>query len=500
MPELTSSSQDPVTQSIVGVTILLIFALLVLEKAHRVLVVMGAVALLWLVTYTTPYHAITFEATGRALDFNVIFLLAAMMTLVGVLKSTGVFEWAVARLMVRAEGRPLRAQRLVAWFTGVLSAVCDNVTTVVFMTPMATGLSRQLRVAPVVILLPMIMASNIGGTATLIGDPPNIMIGSGAHLSFLDFVVNLTVPIVLMMFALEWISRRYYRSGLAVVPSAGASAVAVPDIQDPRLLRWTLVITAVVFVGFFTHGWTGMPAAVPATIGAAAALIVQDVLYLRRHRPTAAERAHGLLDIIEREIEWPTLLFFTFLFIAVGAAVETGLIARLAEGLHWAVDTGASAMNLSPQGTLIFAALLILWVSGVLSALVDNIPFVAVAIPIVARLVATLNGDTQVLWWALALGACLGGNGSAVGASANVTTIGLAERSGERISFREFLRFGSRVTAMTLLMSSAFIASHVVLGQRMTLWIGLALIAIILLIRVVAPPAWEQMAERAVNR
>src|SRR5512141_986275 len=191
-PELAGSTQDVVSQSIVGVLIVAMFALLTLEKTHRVLVVLGSVALMWLITYLTPWRLMTFEGTAAALDLNVLFLLAAMMALVGVLKTTGVFQWAVAKLMVRANGKPLLAQRLVAWFTAVLSAFADNVTTVIFVTPMATGMARQLRVRPVVILLPMVMASNIGGTATLIGDPPNIMIGSGAHLTFMQFIQNLT--------------------------------------------------------------------------------------------------------------------------------------------------------------------------------------------------------------------------------------------------------------------------------------------------------------------
>ncbi len=485
--ELTGSTQDAVSQGVVGVLIVLIFALLTLEKTHRVLVVLGAVAVLWAVTYLTPYRLMSFESTAGALDLNVLFLLAAMMALVGVLKSTGVFQWAVAQLMLRARGKPLLAQRLVAWFTAILSAFCDNVTTVIFVTPMATGMSKQLRIRPVVLLLPMVMASNIGGTATLIGDPPNIMIGSGAHLSFMDFVINLTVPVILMMFVLERMSRRTYADDLGETPADAAVMVDIPPIIDPQLLRWSLAITAGVFIGFFTHGVTGMPVAVPAVLGAAAALIVQDVLYLRTHRPTASERVHGLLGIIEREIEWPTLLFFTFLFIVVGAAVETGLINRIAEGLKWAIASGGATMGLSPRGTLLFAALLVLWTSGFLSALIDNIPYVAVSIPIVAQLTSSMAGDTQVLWWALSLGACLGGNGTAVGASANVTTIGLAERDGAHISFIEFTRFGSRVAGATLVVSSLFVASHIFLGARATFWSGLGLIAIILLVRFLAP-------------
>jgi Na+/H+ antiporter NhaD/arsenite permease-like protein len=461
-----------------------VFTLLTIEAAHRLVVVLGAVALLWLITYFTPYHLLSFEGTAAALDLNVLVLLAGMMAVVGVLKTTGVFEWAVARLLLRAKGRPVLVLGLVAWFTALTSAFLDNVTTVVFMTPMAIALTRQLRLAPAAILLPMVMASNIGGTATLIGDPPNIMIGSGAGLSFLQFVENLAPPIIVMMFWLVFFSERTYRRALA--EGGGASSVALerPPLADPVLAKWMAVIGAVVLVGFLTHHITGMPAAVPATVGAAAALIVQDRLYVRRKRPTAAERVHGVLSVTERDIEWPTLAFFGFLFIIVGAAVQTGLIGTLASTLQNGITSGSQALGLSPLGTLFFAAVIICWVSGTMSALIDNIPFVAVAIPVVAQLVAALQGDTQVLWWALSLGACLGGNATPIGASANVTTIGLAEREGARISFRSFARYGTVVAAGTLVIATAWLALFVFAGQAMAGWLSVGVVAVLAAYRI----------------
>jgi Na+/H+ antiporter NhaD/arsenite permease-like protein len=349
---------------------------------------------------------------------------------------------------------------------------------------MALEMARLTGVRPLAYLLPMVMAANVGGTATLIGDPPNIMIGSGANLSFMDFIYDLTVPVLWMMLMLEVVARRWYRTDLASARAADESFTQ-PDIQDRQLLRWSLAITAGIFLGFVTHSWTGMPVAVPAVIGAAAILIVQDVLYLRRHRPSHAERVHGLLDVIEKEIEWPTLSFFAFLFIAVGAAVETGLIDTMANGLAWVINTGQSSFGLSTQGTLLFGALMICWASGILSALIDNIPFVAVAIPIVARLTGTLSGPTEVLWWALSLGACLGGNGSAIGASANVTTMGLAERGGTRITFAEFTRFGAFVTFLTLLVSSVFLSGYVYLGDALVFRVGLAGLLVVGVVRLV---------------
>lgn len=480
--EALLSTTDPVSRGLVAAILIGVFVLLAREAAHRVVVVLGAVAVLWLITYLTPYHLITFERTREALDLNVLVLLAAMMALVGVLKTTGVFAWAVAHLLRRAGGRPLVALSLVAWFTAVLSAFLDNVTTVIFVTPMVIGLATRMGLRPAPLLLPMIMASNIGGTATLIGDPPNIMIGSGANLSFIEFVRTLTLPCAVMMFWLLAFSRRRFGRELVATEEtiARSADVPVPALTNPVLARWMLGISAAVLIGFLTHHLTGMPAAVPATLGAAAALIVQDRLYLRKHRPTASERIHGVLTVTERDIEWPTLAFFGFLFIIVGAAVETGLIASIANGLERSIALGEQSLGLSPQATLLLAAVLICWTSGILSGLIDNIPFVAVSIPIVAQLAGTLPGDTQVLWWALSLGACLGGNATPIGASANVTTLGLAEREGHQLTFGQFARFGAPIALGTLAISSAFLALFVYLGRTGALLAtGLALAVIV---------------------
>ena len=465
--ELVASTTDPVSQLIVAVLLVGLFAVLAIEAAHRVLVVMVAVAILWAVTYFTPFHLLPLESTAAALDINVLLLLAAMMALVGVLKETGVFAWAVERLLERFGSDPARAIAVLWWFTAISSAFVDNVTTVIFVTPIVLATVKRLDAPPILVLLPTIMAANIGGTATLIGDPPNIMIGSGAGLTFMDFLAELSIPTLIMMCALHWWAVRRLRAVMgpaADAPKRGDEPGYGPEITDPGLLKWLGAISLLVLVGFVTHGITGMPASVPAVIGATAALVVQDFRYLRAIRPTHEERSHGILHVLEKEIEWPTLTFFAFLFILVGAAVETGLIGTLAAGLERAVQAGRETFGLGDAGTLFLAAFLVLWVAGVLSAFMDNIPFVAVSIPIIAALIASMPGDGRVLWWALSLGACLGGNGTPIGASANVTTLGLAERGGVRISFREFMVTGMKVMGFTLIVATVFLGGYIALG------------------------------------
>jgi Na+/H+ antiporter NhaD/arsenite permease-like protein len=477
------STTDPISQGIVALLLVALFAVLAIEKAHRVLVVMSAVALMWGVTYLTPYKLLTFEAAAQALDVNVLLLLAAMMALVGVLKATGVFGWAVERILERFGGQPVRAITLLWWFTGIASAFLDNVTTVIFVTPIVLATTQRIGAPAPLVLLPVIMAANIGGTATLIGDPPNIMIGSGAGLTFLQFVQELSIPVLIMMCGLHWWGARRLRAAMGSRADAPVKADAPgdgPRITDPGLLRWLGAISAFVLVGFVTHGITHMPAAVPALLGATAALVVQDVRYLRAARPSHEERQHGILHVLEKEIEWPTLTFFAFLFILVGAAVGTGLIETLAGALREGITAGSTAMGLGERGTLIFAALLVCWVAGILSAVMDNIPFVAVSIPIIASLVAALPGDATVLWWALSLGACLGGNGTPIGASANVTTLGIAERQGIRISFADFVAVGARVTAFTLVVASVFLVGYVGLGPDRVAVAGAGVLAVAL--------------------
>jgi Na+/H+ antiporter NhaD/arsenite permease-like protein len=480
------STRDAPSQAIVAAILVGVFALLAADRVHRVLIPIGAVALVWLISYFTPFRLISFEVAKQAIDLNVILLLFAMMALVGVLKTTNVFPWAVDRLMERSRGNPNRSAALIIWFTGVLSAVLDNVTTVIFTYPMASDMARRLRLNAAAFLLPMVMAANIGGTATLIGDPPNVLIGADPRtgLSFMAFIYNLTVPCAFMMVALLWHARRYYAADIGRAADIDHGEAATPTgakLDNVPLLRATCWITALVFVGFMTHTLTDMPVSVPAVIGIAAILFAQDYYYLKVHRPTPEERQHGVLAILEKDVEWPTLAFFLFLFVLVGAAVATGLIDSLALALAWLIDAISHGLALPPRATLLVAALIVLWSSGFLSAVIDNIPYTAVTIPLVASLLSRLDAgpDGQVLWWALALGACLGGNGTLIGASANVTVTGLAEKDGKRISFNEFTRYGAPVTALTLAMSSIYLVLWLYLGSAIVNLVGAAVLVVL---------------------
>ena len=260
------------------------------------------------------------------------------------------------------------------------------------------------------------------------------------------------------------------------------------------LLRATCWITALIFAGFMTHTLTHMPVAVPAVIGIAAILFAQDYYYLKAHQPTPEERQHGVLAILEKDIEWPTLAFFIFLFVLVGAAVATGLIESLAHALAWIIRGASTGFGLPPRATLLLAALIVLWVSGFLSAVIDNIPYTAVTIPLVATLLSRMQAgpDGQVLWWALALGTCLGGNGTLIGASANVAVIGMAEKDGKRISFNEFTAFGSRVAGLTLVMSSAYLAMWLYIGSTIVNLAGVAVLLVLFAIYGRARPGRRQ--------
>ena len=354
------------------------------------------------------------------------------MVIAGVLRQTGFFRWLGIRSAQAARGDPVRLLVVLSVVTAVASAFIDNVTTVVLLTPVVLSIARTLGISPVPYLISIILASNIGGTATLIGDPPNILIGSASGLDFVAFAVNLT-PIVVVIFGVFLLTMVLLFRGQLQVPDerreAALEAVNEEIITDRGLLVRTLVILGLVIVGFLFHGLLGLQVATIALLGATVLLLVSGI------------------DVNEalRGVEWVTLFFFVGLFILVEAVVRTGIVGGIASGILEATggDPGTTTMAL-------------LWFSAGASAIVDNIPYTATAIPIVHQLIAA-GLPSDALWWSLALGACLGGNLTVVGASANVVVANLGERGGHPIRFGEFLRYGAVVTVGSMAIASVYV-------------------------------------------
>lgn len=399
------------------------YTLIATEWIHRVAAALGGAALMLALGFTDGETA--YYSPDAGIDWNVIFLLLGMMVIVGIIKETGLFEMLAIKAVQVARGRPFVVMTLLVVLTAVASALLDNVTTILLVAPVTFLLCERLEMPIAPFLIAEVMASNIGGTATLIGDPPNIIIASRAGLSFNDFVVNLAPFVLILLVAFVIVSRFLFRSAFVANAERVREMMALSPraaIRDRVLLWQSVVVLLVVLVGFVLHATLHFEPSVVALLGAGLLVLVS----------TATTQ-----QAIEA-VEWETLVFFMGLFVMVGALVETGVIGRLADEL-------ASATG----GDLWLTTVVILVASLVLSGLVDNIPYVATMSPVVATLVAQGGGDRTVLWWALALGADLGGNATAVGASANVVAMGLAERNGTPISFWTFTRYGLVVTALS---------------------------------------------------
>jgi Na+/H+ antiporter NhaD/arsenite permease-like protein len=403
------------------------YVLIATEKVHRVTAAVGGAVLMLLVGATNAEHAFFSEEAG--IDWNVIFLLLGMMLIVSVLQRTGAFEYVAIWAVKRARGYPFRVMVILILVTAVASALLDNVTTVLLIAPVTLLVCDRLGVPVAPFLIAEALASNIGGTATLVGDPPNIIIASRAGLSYNDFLVHLAPIVILLLVVFIGLCRWLFRSAFRYDPQRAASVMQLNErdsIRDVRLLVVSGVVLVVVTAAFVLHTVLHFEPSVVALVG--------GLILLAASRLDAHE--------VAKEVEWPTLVFFAGLFVMVGALVSTGVIGRIGDAATAAVE-----------GNLWGASLGLLWGSAFLSAIVDNIPYVATMSPIVAQLVeadAGAVGGPHVLWWALALGADLGGNATAVGASANVVILGLAERAGHRISFWGFTKYGLVVTAITI--------------------------------------------------
>ncbi|HCT76919.1 MAG TPA: hypothetical protein DGG94_22360 [Micromonosporaceae bacterium] len=401
------------------------YTLIATEKIHRVAAAAGGASLMLLIGATDAEHAFFSEHAG--IDWNVIFLLVGMMLIVAVMKRTGGFEYVAIWAAKKAKGRPFRVMVILVLVTAIASAALDNVTTVLLIAPVTFLVCDRLGVPVIPFLIAEAMASNIGGTATLVGDPPNIIIASRGGLSYNDFLIHLAPIVIVLMIVFVVLCRWLFRKAFVYQPGKAAKVMELRErdaIRDPRLLAISMAVLALVTAAFVLHTVLHLEPSVVAIIG--------GLLLLALSRLDA--------DQVAKDVEWPTLVFFAGLFIMVGALVNTGVIGQISQAATDAVG-----------GRLWPATLVLLWGSAFLSAIVDNIPYVATMSPIVADLVNGFPaGQGNVLWWSLALGADLGGNATAIGASANVVILGMAERAGKRISFWEFTKYGLIVTVITI--------------------------------------------------
>jgi Na+/H+ antiporter NhaD/arsenite permease-like protein len=409
---------------IATIVLLATYTLIAAEVMHRTLAALLGAAVLLFLTYTAGtfdknYFILSFEDAIGAIDMNVIFLLMGMMIIVGVLKKTGLFQWLAYKSYALARGNIFVLSFILQIVTAVCSAFLDNVTTMLLMIPVTIEIAVTLKIHPLILLVPEVFASNVGGTATLIGDPPNILIGSYANLTFAQFVINLALVcglclVISCLWYLWWYKKGYMEADVKDVNRTIDYLKEEYRITDKKLTIMGLGILAFVILLFVVHGVLHMEPSIAALIGAMLLLTISRV---------------DIVEMLEHEVEWPTLVFFIALFMVIAGAEETGLIQMIAQ---W-------VLNVS-QGNLTIAIIMILWVSAIASAFIDNIPFTATMLPIVLFLNESMGVTNNVLWWSLALGACLGGNGTMIGASANVVTVGLAEKAGYHISFLGYMR------------------------------------------------------------
>ncbi|MFJ8953125.1 SLC13 family permease [Streptomyces sp. NPDC102381] len=408
------------------------YALIISEKIHRVAAALGGAGLMLAIGAADDKSA--FYSTDSGVDWNVIFLLMGMMMIVGVLKKTGMFEYLAIWAVKRARAKPFRVLAMLIVITALASALLDNVTTVLLIAPVTLLVCERLALPVAPFLIAEVFASNIGGTATLVGDPPNIIIASRAGLTFNDFLVHLAPLSAVLTVVLVLLCRIMFRKAFVFDEERAAEVMALEEreaIQNPRLLVQGLVVLALVVAGFVLHPVLHYEPSIVALLGAGLLVAVSTV---------------ETGDVLE-EVEWPTLAFFAGLFVMIGGLIETGVISEISKALADVIG-----------GNELGGSMVLLGASAGLSGIVDNIPYVATMAPITADLVHDMGGGSDhILWWALTLGADLGGNATAIGASANVVVLGIAERNRQPISFWQFTKYGLIVTAVTVAISAAYI-------------------------------------------
>ncbi|MBS0182023.1 MAG: ArsB/NhaD family transporter [Nitrospira sp.] len=428
----------------------LCYVLIMTERLHKTIVALFGAAVMIGLGVVSQEEA--FYSHEFGVDYNVVFLLIGMMVIINIVRETGLFEVLAVWAAQRADAKPFRLLVLLAILTAALSAMLDNVTTVLLMAPVTLAITKRLELNPVTFLMTEALASNIGGTATLVGDPPNIMIASKAELGYLDFLFVLgPIVIVIMAVFLTALWLMFGRT-MTVAPHLREAVLALSSwesVPDEAFLRRCLILLVVVNVGFCVHSLVQLEPATIALLGASLFMVIGHA----RRKPEDTEELTYLA-----EVEWKTIFFFIGLFILVGGLVKVGVIRYLADQLV-AVT----------RGNLTGSTMAVLWGSAILSAVVDNIPYVAAMNPLIVDLARSLHPemtdyvalvhqpDIIPLWWALALGACLGGNGTIIGASANVVIVDIARKSGYRITFWQFLKFGFPVMIGSVALSAIYL-------------------------------------------
>ncbi|RLE57130.1 MAG: hypothetical protein DRJ40_02090 [Thermoprotei archaeon] len=425
---------DPLNLALGFAVLAVVYVLLGLELLPRPAVAIVGAGLV--VGLNIVLHFTSFRTLLEGVDLDTILLLMCMMSMVGVLSRTGVFDYIASRMLVKFCRKPFVLVVVLSSFTAVVSAFIDNVTTVLLVSPVVISLCRRLGIDPRPLLLSVVFASNIGGTATLIGDPPNILIGSVAKLGFMEFIRNLTPIVVIDFIAFIALTKLLFRSWFTAyrrqVKLLGLSELHHPTRPiEKSMLKKVLIAFTIAISLFFLEDIFKYPPAIPSMIGAGVLMLL-------------LRKSINLEDVI-KDIDWPTLVFFMGMFIVIKGVEELGVIRFIANSIL------ASSQDLK------VLLMLILWISAIASALIDNIPFVMSMIPVISIISTTLNIDPRPLYWALSLGGCLGGNGTLIGASANVVVAGIADKHGYHISFTEFLKYGMPVMLTTVGLSAPYL-------------------------------------------
>lgn len=412
---------------IIAVAVFLIVILLIItERVHRTAAAMAGAVVLILTGVMSADKALSY------IDFNTIGVLVGMMIFVAIVRRSGMFEYIAVRAAKAVHGDPWKIMVAFTLITALLSAILDNVTTVLLVGPMSIAIARMLKIDPVPFLMGQILASNVGGTATLIGDPPNIMIGSAAHLSFMDFLDNTGFAVLFILVVLILLMKIVYEKKIELgTVDTGAIEKLDPSksITNRALMKKGIIVLICVIVGFMFHDKLGIESSVIALTAAAVMLII------------------GREDVNEaiQDVEWTTILFFMSLFVVVGGLTETGIIKELASKIIDATD-----------GHPMVTMLVLLWASALLSSILDNIPFVATLIPLILAMQAD-GMDVTSFWWAISLGACLGGNGTMIGASANVVLSDISTKHGYPITFKSYLKVGMPFMLLSIVISTVFL-------------------------------------------